>query len=495
MIKEGEMSDETKPEHTVSTISAPTYTGPELCALSATEVVEKLKAREVSPAELLDAAFDRIAAVERAINSMPTICPDRARAHAAQLGDAAPETLLAGLPIAIKDLMWVKGVRTTMGTKGLADFVPDQSDPLVEKLEARGGVVVGKTNTPEIGAGGNTFNDVFGMTRNPWNTSLNAGGSSGGAAASLASGEVWLSHGSDLAGSLRTPAAYCGVLGLRPSPGRAGGGGRDYAFAIEGVQGPMARNAMDCALFLDAMTGFDPRQPLSLHEPATSFRAAVAQAEPPKRIAYAPDLNGFAPVEAEVRDLMAAALRRLEGQGTAVEEVCPDLPGLEETYVTVRGMHWAAGPGRAPEAVKQHFKRTLRENIQVGLDLTGAQMIDAARQRTVLYRIMQTFLNGYEALVCPVIGLPSFAVETEYPASVDGVETGDYLDWLKFSFLSTTTGLPSLSVPIGFTSNGASMGMQLIGRPRDEAGLLQIAAVLEQVTDGFGVPIDPRQFP
>jgi amidase len=468
------------------------FTGPELCALRAVDAVAALEKGEVSPSEMLDAALSRIEAVEPTINAMPTVCADRARAAITKLekGNAAP--WLAGLPIGIKDLTPVAGVRTTWGTKGFANFIPEASDPLVERLEQRGGVVVGKTNTPEMGAGGNTFNEVFGMTRNPWNTALNAGGSSGGAAASVASGEVWLSHGSDLAGSLRTPAAYCGVIGLRPTPGRAGGSPPGYAFSHEGISGPMARTAADCALFLDAMSGFDPRQPITLPEPRTSFRDAVAQAEAPKRIAFAPDQNGFAPVEPEVRDLMAAAMKRLEGVGTVVEEACPELPGLNDCYRRLRGMFWAAGAGRLPQEIQQHFKPTLKINSAYGMQLTGAEMIDAQRARSQLYSVMEVFLRGYDALAIPVIGLASFPVEIEYPEAVDGVPCVDYVEWLKFSYLATTVGLPAISIPIGFTKNGAPMGIQMIGKPRGEAGLLQIAAVMEQITEGFGKPIDPR---
>ncbi|MGB0505952.1 MAG: amidase, partial [Pikeienuella sp.] len=233
----------TKPPHH-------SFTGPELCALEAHEVVTLLRNKEIEPKDLLDAAFDRLETVEPAINAMPTLCKDRAYAAAKTLDqtEANHAGWLAGLPIGIKDLTPVAGVRTTFGTKGLSDFVPEENEPLVDQLENRGAIVVGKTNTPEFGAGGNTFNDVFGITRNPWDTTLNAAGSSGGAAASLATGEVWLSHGSDHGGSLRTPAAFCGVVGLRPSPGMFGGGGLQNGFMIEGAQGPMARSVRDCAL-------------------------------------------------------------------------------------------------------------------------------------------------------------------------------------------------------------------------------------------------------
>lgn len=468
------------------------YTGPALCRLTAVEAVALLERREVSPLELIDAALTRIAAAEPKINAMPTLCPDRARARAAQLDRSGEAVWLAGLPVAIKDLTPVAGVRTTFGTKAYADFVPEESDPMVETLEARGALVIGKTNTPEMGAGANTFNEVFGRTRNPWNTRLNAGGSSGGAAAALATGEVWLANGSDAGGSCRTPAAFCGVVGMRPSPGRASGGGRDNAFGTFGVQGPMARTVEDCALFLDAMTGTEPSQPLTFDAPAESFLARVRRAGPPKRVAFSADWGGYAPVTREVRDLMAAAMRRLEGLGTTVEERDPPTEGLVEANLTLRGFMMAAGPAMLPETVRRHFKRTLRENCEFALALSGADLVAAERTRSALFLEMEARTRGFDALACPVVGLAPLEAEVEYPTEVDGVPTPHYMDWLKFAFLATTLGLPAMSVPIGFTASGAPMGIQLIGRNRDEAGLLAVAKAIESVTEGFGRPIDPR---
>lgn len=468
------------------------YTGPELCALTASEAVETLETGEVSPLEMIEAALARIEAVEPAINAMPTVCAERARdkAKALKRGDAA--VWLAGLPITIKDLTPVAGVRTTWGTKALADFIPDESDPMVGMLEARGAVVLGKSNTPEMGAGANTFNEVFGRTRNPWNTRLNPAGSSGGAAAALATGEIWLANGSDVGGSLRTPAAYCGVVGMRPTPGRASGGGKDYAFSGMGVQGPMARTVEDCALFLDAMAGVNPLQPLTFDAPAISFRESLRRAGPPKRVAFSADWGGFAPVTREVRDLMAAAMRRLEGLGTVVEERDPPTEGLVETNLTLRGLMMAAGPANLPEEVRKHFKRTLRENIEHGRSLSVADIVKAERRRSALFLEMEALTRGFDALACPVVGLAPLDAEVEYPLEVDGVPTPHYMDWLKFAFLATTLGLPAISVPIGFTSTGAPMGIQLIGRNRDEAGILAVAKAIESVTEGFGRPIDPR---
>lgn len=474
------------------------FSGPEVCRLPAREVVAMLKRQEISPADLLDAAFERIQAVEPLVNAMPTLCEERARSALANLArdkavNGNEAGWLAGLPIAIKDLTAVAGVRTTCGSKGLANFIPDQSNPLVELLEARGAVIAGKSNTPEFGAGGNTFNDVFGYTRNPWDTRKNAGGSSGGAAVSLATGEVWLSHGSDLAGSLRTPAAYCGVFGMRPSPGRAGGGPEALGFNIDGVQGPMARDVADCALFLDAMAGFDARLPISMPVPATPFQDAVKQADAKVRIAYSPDLNGFAPVSNEIDAVLRSALQLAERNGASVEEGCPELPDLDRIYRTLRAMLWAAGPGRAPDDVQKHFKQTLTDNINDGRKLNIDDVYDAQLGRTVLYHRMREFLTRYDVLACPTVGLEPGMVEEEFPSELDGTPLSDYIVWLRFSYLSTATSLPSISIPAGFTESGMPVGLQLIGQPRGEARLLQVARVLEESIGFPKTPIDPVQ--
>jgi amidase len=471
------------------------YTGPELCGLSAREVVQQLRVGELSPNDVLAAAYERMDKVEPAINAIVTRCDTRAQ-NAAR-GIVRKENLqaepgwLAGLPLAIKDLTLVEGVRTTFGNQALSEFIPTYSDPLVERLEARGGVVVGKSNTPEFGAGGNTFNQVFGATRNPYDTRRNAGGSSGGAAAALATGEVWLAHGSDLAGSLRTPAAYCGVVGLRPTPGRCGGGPAVTAFSTEGISGPMARDVSDIALFLDAMTGYDPRMPLSMDAPSISFQQSVAQASGRVRIAFSEDQNGFAPVDASTRTVLRDALSRVERAGATVEYACPLLPDLQQTYTTLRGMHYGAVNAFLPESVQATFKQTLKENTAYGKTLGSAAIYRAIRQRTVLYQIMRTFLNDYDVLAIPVTGLAPGPVEEEYPSLVDGQTLEDYLDWLRFSFLATTTTLPAISVPAGFDDNGMPVGVQLIGPPRGEARLLQVARAVEDAVNLGSAPIDP----
>ncbi|MCP5073693.1 MAG: amidase [Rhodobacteraceae bacterium] len=442
---------------------------------------------------MVDISLARIAEVEPAVNATPTVCAERAKLAASDANWESSENTswLGGLPIGIKDLNEVGGVRTTFGTKGMAEYIPENSSALVTLLENRGGIVIGKTNTPEMGAGGNTFNAVFGITRNPWDTRKNAGGSSGGAAVSLATGEVWLSHGSDLAGSLRTPAAYCGVVGFRPSPGVAGGGSEALRFHTEAVQGPMARSVQDCALFLDAMAGFNRTSPLSWPAPDVSYQQAVVQADQNVRIAYAPDLNGFATVSSEMDEHLRAALSKVEAAGGVVELDCPELPELERTYRTLRAMLWASGPGRAPAAIQSHFKHTLADNIAQGRKLMIDDVIDAQIARSVIFDNTVAFLRDFDVLACPVVGLMPGPVEEEYPREIDGEPLADYLDWLKFSFLSPTTTLPSVSVPVGLSKSGLPVGLQLIGQPRGEARLLQVARAVEHAIGGPLGPIDP----
>lgn len=465
--------------------------------MTACDVVALLRKREVSPAEVLEASLSRTEQVDGAVNAMVTRCPDRARAALADLparraANGAHPGWLAGLPVGVKDLTPVAGVRTTSGSKAFEHTIPTVTDPLIARLEDRGAVIVGKTNTPEFGAGGNTWNHVFGMTRNPWNTARNAGGSSGGAAVSLATGQVWLSHGSDLAGSLRTPAAYSGVIGLRPSPGRCGGAPEAHGFNIEAVQGPMARNIADTALFLDALSGFDPVWPLSIEAPATPFQDAVARADARVRIGFAPDLGGFGYVDPVIRDAMARAMRAVEAAGGTVDEACPDLTGLESTYLTLRAMFWAALPGRAPAAVQAFYKPTLRQNIDQGRHLSADTIYDAMRNRTTLYHACRRFLERYDVLAFPVMGVPAGPVEQEYPSEINGQPVTDYVDWLKFSYLSVATSLPSLSMPCGFTPDGMPVGLQLLGPPRGEAKLLAVARAIEDALGGPLAPIDPR---
>ena len=472
-----------------------------LIRLCASEAVARLKAGEVTPLELIDAAADRIAAVEPEINALPTLCLDRARAHAGRLmegeGDAraaeAEPGWLAGLPVAIKDLADVAGVRTTYGSPIFADHVPDASHPLVERIERKGGIVIAKSNTPEFGAGGNTFNEVFGRTRNPWNTSLTSGGSTGGGAASLAAGEVWLAHGSDHGGSLRRPATYCSVVGLRPSPGRVTRGTVNTLFSPLSVQGPMARSVPDLALFLDAMSGLCAHDPLTFDAPAVSFSASVANPVAPKRVAFTPDFGGKVPMDSETREICAAAAQRFEELGCVIEETTPDLGDIDEVFLALRSQQFVIDRELQLQSHRDQIKPDIIWNTERGLEQTPSRLAWAERERAALYRRFVAFFETYDLLITPGASTPAFDVELRHPTAIDGVKLEHYLGASMITAAITLTACPAVSVPCGFDRFGRPVGLQIAGRPRDEAGILQAAALFERLSGLDGqVPVDPR---
>lgn len=471
------------------------YTGPDLCKLQAHEVVDLLKRREISPKDLLDASRQRHNETDPAINAMPVVCFERAEEASRHLPESAFEGrgALHGLPVGIKDLSAVKGVRTTWGTLALADFVPDKSDLLVELIEARGGLVVGKTNTPEFGAGGNTFNAVYGPTRNPWDTRLTPAGSSGGAAAQLITGQTWLSHGSDHGGSLRTPASFCGVVGLRPSPGLVAGGPAIAGFITEGAQGPMARSVTDCALFLDTMSGFDQRYPISYPADPKPYVEFVESATPQGlRIAYTADMNGQCEVDPEVRTHIEAALADIEKAGATVVEADVKLDGLKRAYLVQRGLLWATLMRDIAPEIRAGFKETLENNVRFGLALTMDDIVDSQLVRSRIYDEMLRLFESCDVLASPVVGCMPHPVETEWVREIGGRPLNHYMDWLSFAFLATAVGLPAISVPVGLGPRGLPVGLQLIGAPRSEGALLAAARAVEMVFDGPLPVMDPK---
>ncbi|GAB4172917.1 MAG: amidase family protein [Thalassobaculales bacterium] len=459
-----------------------------LIRLTAVEAVAKLKAGEVSPLDLIDAAAARIAEVEPAVNALPTLCLDRARDRAAAAGR---DSLLAGLPLAIKDLTAVEGVRTTHGSPIFKDHVPAHSDAVVRRLEDNGGLVIAKSNTPEFGAGANTFNEVFGATRNPWDTRMSAAGSSGGAAVALATGTVWLAHGSDTGGSLRTPAAFNGVVGLRPSPGRVVRGPRGLPFATLPVDGPMGRTVADTALMLDAMVGLDAEDPLAMEAPEYSFLAAVRQARPPRRVAWSRDL-GITVTDPEVAAICEAAARRFEEMGAVVEEAAPDLHDVHDIFQVQRAAHFAAAFMTHLEQRREMLKPEMVWNVEKGLKLTAAEIGRAELARAALVRRAFKFMQGYDLLVCPTAIVPPYPVEERYVARVGDHAFETYIDWIAITYAVTVTALPAVSIPAGLTAGGLPVGLQIVGQPRGEAGLLAAASLLEQALgNARATPIDP----
>jgi amidase len=468
----------------------------DLIRMTARQVVALLDRREVSALELVDAALARIDAVDGAVNALPIRCPERAREQARLLppAPAARRGWLGGLPLAIKDSMDVAGVRSTHGSPIYADHVPPSSDLQVVALEGSGGIVLARSNAPEFAAGSNTFNTVFGKTLNPWNTAMTCGGSSGGSAVALATGEVWLANGSDLGGSLRIPASFCSVVGLRPSPGLVPQGPGKHIYDGLAVSGPMARDVGDLALMLDAMAKFDPRDPVSVEPPAHSFLAAVETAgrRAPRRIGFSRDL-GFLPVDAEVAEIAEGAARRFAELGAAVEDKGPDFAGASEIFQTLRAVRFAANYAPLLAKHRARIKPDVVWNVEKGLKLDGDAVGRALRERARLYQRVAAFFADYELLATPAVIVPPFPVEQRYVEEVAGRRFDNYVDWLGMSYAVTLVGCPALSLPCGFTRSGLPVGLQLVGRPRGEAGLLAAASLLEeQLGLARLLPIEPR---
>ncbi|MFC3125575.1 amidase [Pseudoroseomonas globiformis] len=473
----------------------------DLIRLTAGEAIALLQRREISPLDLIDAAEARIAAVEPAVNALPTLCLDRARDHARRLmrgegreAEAQPGWL-GGLPVTIKDLTDVAGVRTTYGSPIFRDHVPQRSHPLVERIEAHGGIVIGKSNTPEFGAGGSTFNEVFGRTRNPWNTALTCGGSTGGGAVSVASGEAWLAQGSDHGGSLRRPATYCGVVGLRPSPGRVTRGAVNNMFSTLSVQGPMARNVPDLALFLDSMAGWCPRDPLTYDAPARSYADAVAmaEAERPRRIAFTADFNGQLPVDRETRTLCSEAVRAFERMGCVVEEVAPDLAALGEAFLTLRSQAFVVDREAQLATHRDLIKPDIIWNTERGLRATPSQLAWADRERAAFCRRMAALFARYDVFVTPGAATPAFDVMLRNPDSIAGVRLENYMAGSMINAALTMAGCPAVAVPCGFDQHGRPVGLQIAAPSRRDDIALQAAALFERASGlDRRVPIDPR---
>jgi amidase len=461
---------------------------------TAVEVVELLKIGAITPHDCLDALASRIVEVDSKVNALPTLCFERARAAADELMQkpVAERGLLAGLPVAIKDLTEVKGVRTTHGSPIFADNISSFSDILVERLEDNGGVIYAKSNTPEFGAGANTFNEVFGATRNPWDTSRSAAGSSGGAAVALATGMAWMAHGSDLGGSLRNPASFNGIVGLRPTPGRVA---HTPGLKIDNrlsVEGPMARNVEDVALMLDAMVGEDPRDAVSLPAPAASFLAAARSGWKPLKVAYSADL-GVTPVDPEVVDVTRKAAHRLAEAGVIVEEAHPDLSEAHECFQTLRALGFAVARRNLLETHRDKLKPEVIWNIEKGLSLTADQIIRAEAQRAGMIKRAFGFFETYDMLLCPATIVPAFPVEQRYLESCNGVTFDNYVGWLAIVYAITLLGAPAISVPAGLTKAGLPIGLQMVTPPRGEARLFAGAKLMEDILDlKAGVPIDPR---
>ena len=453
----------------------------ELWRETATQLATRIRRRELSAAEVVRAHLARIDEVNPQLNAIVTL--DRGGALAAadeadrRLARGEPARPLHGLPIAVKDLEDTAGLRTTYGSPIFRDHVPVADTLLVARLRSAGAIVVGKTNTAEFGAGSQTFNAVFGATRNPFNRSRTPGGSSGGAAAAVASGMIALADGSDLGGSVRNPAAFCALVGLRPSPGRIPEVPASSPWNPLSVHGPIARTVEDATLLLRALCGPDPRAPLSLDDPPDAFADLRPADLHAVRIAWSDDLGGL-PVEPEITAVLRRRRGELEALGCTVEDVEPALRGADEAFETLRALGFVQAFGELLRTHRDQLKDTVVWNVEVGLALTGQQVACAMSLQAEAFASMQELLRRYDALALPVSQVVPFDVDEPWPRQVAGVPMRSYLEWMRTCSRITVTAHPAISVPAGFTDGGLPVGLQLVGRHRGEAALLSLAAAV-----------------
>jgi amidase len=455
----------------------------DICSTSAVELARLLRAKELSARDVVGAHLTQIERVNPAVNAIVTLVAEQAmeRARLADEDLARGRSVgpLHGLPIAHKDLQPTSGIRTTFGSPIYKDFVPSEDSLLVDRLRRAGAIVVGKTNTPEFGAGSQTFNPVFGSTLNPYDHTRTCGGSSGGAAVALATGMLPIADGSDMGGSLRNPASFCNVVGLRPSPGRVPVWPTDTAWSTLSVDGPMARTVADVALILSAIAGPDPRSPIALDEPGSRFAAPLDRDLTGIRVAWWRDLGGL-PVDRRVRDAVNARRSVFESLGCIVEEAEPDFTDADAVFKTVRALAFLTGVAPRVAGRRELVKDTILWEIDRGERLTPAEIAWADTKRSELYHRMRRFMARYDFFVLPTVQVPPFDIAQPYPTEIDGVAMKTYIDWMKSCYYISILGNPAISVPCGFTTGeGLPIGLQIVGRHRDDWGLLQIANAFE----------------
>jgi amidase len=453
---------------------------------SAVAMAAAVQSREISARELLELHLERIAAVNPAVNAIVSLDEDRARSAAAAadslLVSGAPVGPLHGLPFAVKDTHEMAGWRTTYGSPVRSSYVPSSDELLVSRIRSAGAVFIGRTNVPEFAAGSHTFNPIFGTTLNPWDLSRSAGGSSGGAAAALASGMVPLADGSDMGGSLRNPASFCNVVGLRPSLGRVPQWPAANAWETTSVAGPLARSVSDLALLLSVLAGPSPQVPHALSDPGSVFAPPLSGSLAGLRVALSVDLGGAFEVDAAVAAVVESVAPVFAAAGASVAPSYPALPEAEDTFRTLRAWHFQARLGALLAEQPDAFKASLAENIRAGEPLTGADVARAYEQRTTLGERMSSFFSEYDVLVMPVSQVPPFPADEEFPTSINGRPMSTYLDWMRSAYFITVTGCPAISVPAGFTSSGLPVGIQIVAPHNQERRLLEVAYAFEQLT-------------
>ena len=447
-----------------------------------------IRAKKLSAREALAAHLKQIERVNPKVNAIVTLAAEMAAEAAAKADEmqARKETLgpLHGLPVAHKDMMETRGIRTTFGSPLYRDYIPAEDDLVVDRMRRAGAITIGKTNTPEFGSGSQTFNQLFGATRNPYDLTKTCGGSSGGAAVALACGLAPIATGADTGGSLRNPAAFCNVVGFRPSIGRVPNPKAALAWSTLSTSGCLGRSVADLALALSTIAGPDSGAPLSIDEPGELFARPLGRGFKGVRVAWFKDLGG-APFDPRVREVVDAHRRTFESLGCFVEQDEPDFAPAEIAFRTLRAWNSASAYGAL---LKQHpdaFKDTLKGEIEYGLRLTGVDLARAETAHGLLWRRFQAFLEKYQYFVLPTTQLPPFDVDVPYPTEIAGVKFESYIDWMKSCWYISATGNPACSVPGGFTPEGLPVGVQIVGRDKEDFRVLQMAHAFEEAT-GFG---------
>mgnify|MGYP001196114578 FL=1 len=445
------------------------------------EIVAMLKSGEISVKEVIEASRKRHEEVDRYVNALPLTFYDKALKRADEIDlkkERKNKKSLFGLPIAVKDYNDVEGIVTTYGSKIFEKNIPTVSDATVQRLKDNGAIPVAKSNVPEW-AGGHTFNPVYGVTRNPFNLEKVAGGSSGGSSVALATNQVWLATGNDLGGSLRTPAGFNNIVGLRPSVGVVPRGSRYHSFDSLWVEGPLGKCVTDIALMLDAGAGFCETDPLSFQHSCHSFVNSLGQFELPAKVAFTEDL-GIVPVEREVRSKVRNVLPYLRNLGVEVGDEIPDFTGALEAFHTLRGLLLAYMMGDLLKSRRNEIQVDIVENIEVGFEVNNEQIISAENLRQNLYRRMTGFFKDFDFLICPASSVLPFDIKTPFVTEIDGIQCKTYIDWFAITFALTLTSCPVISLPIGFSNDGLPVGIQILGKPREEDRLLAFAKLIEE---------------
>lgn len=458
----------------------------DLCFLTATRMADAIHSGELSSRQVMEAHLAQIERVNPKVNAIITLVADQAMDSAREADEkqARGEPLgpLHGLPVAHKDLVNTKGIRTTFGSPIYRDNVPDEDALIVQRLRHAGAITIGKTNTPEFGAGSQTFNEVFGATVNPYDTTKTCGGSSGGAAVALACGMIPIADGSDTGGSLRNPANFCNVVGLRTSPGRVPVYPNEMGWFPISVQGPMARTVEDAALMLSAIAGPDDRSPIAITQPGSLFAQSLERDFKGARIAWSQDF-GELPVDPAVTSAIDSQRSVFETLGCKITDAAPDFSDADETFKAWRAWKFEHRFRPLLESHRDQIKDTIIWNAESGARLSGPELSTIESKRTRLYHRVREFMETHEFLILPVSQVPPFDVTVPYISEINGQQLDTYIDWMKSCYYISAIGLPAISVPCGFTPDGLPVGVQIVGRHQDDLGVLQLAYAFQQTTE------------